>query len=487
MADGPTAPVEVRHAPPPRAEAPRPSIDTDKVHGEGARMDEHADALRGSPALSVELQSELDADKTPHEVIQNLGEGNDSAEPDSTTDAKNAKIDTVDASTPPWQRAQPQTENASNEGSSLEDTKARVDAMNSKSSDELVDLAADGNILARRALANRNRDAAQATDGTTTTADVQSERSTDRNDPTPVDTNNTDHDGRPAYTAPDGSTQYDAPGRQRRPGGYYRDADASAQFYSDRDAARESANGAVNTTPETTTPAPPTPEQTKSDTETPTETTGAEQPQMTDAELSADVARRRYKQIHGEPMPDAKEPTATKRPDGAEPVVETDSAKSSETDTGPKAPEDNAETDAETELSPEAAERKRSMEMGAELAKMGIDASSKEGQKIFNLLAENPANMEVVQATAAFFKVGGPEAASAAASAAAETIDQQISAAQESGDEDEAKRLGLVKTLLLALGRALLAAGAVMVGAATKGAVSGGVEAAKAVAQNAKG
>lgn len=103
---------------------------------------------------------------------------------------------------------------------------------------------------------------------------------------------------------------------------------------------------------------------------------------------------------------------------------------------------------------------KLAVEGAQSLAKLGIDINSEEGQKVLDLMAENPQYAEAYKAAAeaaeANKKLGGPEGAAASAKATAESLDRQLADAQTKGDEKEVKRIGFLKALLIALGAALL-------------------------------
>ncbi len=142
----------------------------------------------------------------------------------------------------------------------------------------------------------------------------------------------------------------------------------------------------------------------------------------------------------------------------------------------------DTENKADSELTPEQQATKRLAENVKELADLGTDFKS-----VLDTIAENPAYVEdvktVLEAANVNANIAGPEGAAAAANAMADSLDDKMAQAEKDGDENEKKRLGFLKTLLKALGVALLAAtaaAAAVVAAPSVATIAGTKMAAKA-------
>lgn len=148
----------------------------------------------------------------------------------------------------------------------------------------------------------------------------------------------------------------------------------------------------------------------------------------------------------------AENPTATSESTTPAPEAATEDPNAPEGETGKEL------TDAEKIVQ----ERKLAAESVQSLAKLGVDINSEEGQKVIDLMAENPQYAEAfklaAEAAEANQKIAGNESAAAASTAQAEVVDKQLEQAKKDGNEEEVKRLGFLKMLLIALGVALMAA-----------------------------
>jgi hypothetical protein len=260
---------------------------------------------------------------------------------------------------------------------SIEAQQKRLDDMMSKTPEELQKLAAEGNILAKRALSDMEK---QVSAG----AEALNKQVAETGDQSTVD-------GQAQFTEP--SADQRAQGEQVQP-------------VAEQTAANTSAEQAPAPTPSAEAPVPPTSE--------------------TQAPAAAEAAQ------------------------------------------GP-----NPENKADAELTPEqkaVQERKQLIEGVQSLSKLGVDINSESGQKVLDLLAENPQFAEAYKAAAeaaeANMELGGPKGAAAAAEATANSLDEQIAAADKNGDTERSSKLQFLKKLLKALAIALLATTAVAVGGA---------------------
>ncbi len=165
----------------------------------------------------------------------------------------------------------------------------------------------------------------------------------------------------------------------------------------------------------------------------------------------------------------ATQPTAPEAPSSNAEAVPTPPAEVDTPDTEAAKPQDaeapeagNAENKADKEQNPEEKNRAEKMQLieGAQkLASMGIDINSEGGKKMLELMVDNPQfAAEFNKATAgaeANVDMVGPEGAAAAADVMADTLDDQITKAEEAGDKKEVQRLGFLRGLLKALAVAL--------------------------------
>lgn len=180
-----------------------------------------------------------------------------------------------------------------------------------------------------------------------------------------------------------------------------------------------------------------------------------------------------------EPSADQRAQGETVQPPSPETVTSTEPVAE-----GAKTTEDEqdatAESDTDTELTPEqqrVQDRKDVIERVQTLAKLGIDINSESGQKVLDLIAENPQYASEYEAAllaaGANEQVGGPKAAAAAAEATANTLDEGIAKAQAEGDTETVKKLSFKKGLLIALAIALGTVVVAIGGAAAAGGVVG--------------
>jgi hypothetical protein len=481
MPDGPT--VDAPKAPPASTEQAAPKIE---VKGnDGGSIDDHKSALDRAPQFGGALKSQRESGSTDEDVIRGLGSEDPAGDTQPTPPMSGAEragfgpvqqprqLDQVqpgsgadragfgpDQVTPAAETPVVDTATAGATGNAEQkfnvaganpDMAAAVANANGQDPEAARQRAEDENAQAQR-LANGGAENTSATQPEDT---AQGDAQADKDDTTTPDSDTTDNEKRRYFT---GIRTKANSIRTRYLAGKAVRADRRAGKAEDRaevkrakaDKAQEVAAGRT-----------PAPETETTDQTPPTETQTPPSTPDTAGTTTPETAT---------PTPDAEATTPEKPVD------------TGETQTDPEA-------DADQELSPEAAERKKSMEMGAELAKLGIDASTPEGKKVFDMLAENPDQMDAVRATAealgTLSKLGGPEAASAAATAAAENIDQQMSDAEKSGDKDKVARLGILRTILLALGKALLVVGALAVRTATTVATEEAGVVAKAVAKEA--